>query len=234
MKRIGLIGGVSPESTAIYYRLLNKAAQQRYGGEHSADLILYSLDYGVMLDCYSREDWTAFIGHVVDAGRRLDAAGCGVLAIASNTTNLAADDLASTISAPVIYLQNALVDAMRDQQVSKPLLLGTRVTMEGPFYRSALLERHGVVAEPPNEPDRTIIDRIIFDELTHGEIKEESRREYLRIIETSKEAGFDSVILGCTEIGMLIEQKHTHTPVLDTTLIHAQAIADFAFDESNA
>jgi len=167
-KRIGLIGGVSPESTVVYYRLLNTAAREKLGGEHSAEVMIYSLPYGIMLEYYEARDWTSFKRKVVDAGKRLEAAGCEVLAISSNTTNMAAEDVAASVTSPVIFLQKTLADTLHAAEKKKPLLLGTPVTMEGEFYRPTLREKYGVSASIPDTNDRETVDRIIFEELTHG------------------------------------------------------------------
>ena len=232
MKRIGLIGGVSPESTVVYYRLLNAAARKKLGGEHSADVVIYSLPYGVMLDHYNAGDWVSFKAAVVDAGKRLQAAGCEVLAISSNTTNMAAEDVAAQVDRPFIFLQETLADALKAAAMKSPLLLGTPVTMEGEWYRPNLHEKYGVETSIPNAEDRETVNRIIFNELTHGVVKDESRQAYLDIIERGKAAGADCVILGCTEIGLLIEQRHVDLPVFDTTIIHAAAISDFALGDA--
>ena len=234
MKRIGLIGGVSPESTVVYYRLLNAAARRVYGGETSADIVVHSLNYGEMYGYYKTGDWDAFKRTVVEAGRGLEAAGAEVLAISSNTTNMAADDLAAAVDTPVIYLLETLRDAMAAKGAVNPLLLGTPVVMEGAFYRSTLQERYGVETLVPDEADRAVVNRVIFEELVEGVVSDASRQAYVDVIDRNKSRDIDSVILGCTEIGMLIEQRYVDIPAFDTTLIHAQAIADVAFQGEGA
>lgn len=229
MKRIGLIGGVSPESTVVYYRLLNAAARRAYGGETSADIIIHSLNYGRMYAYYKASDWPAFKSTVVAAGRGLQAAGADVLAISSNTTNMAADDLAAAVGVPVVFLLETLRDALRAQGVERPLLLGTPVVMEGDFYRPTLRDRFGVETLVPDADDRAVVNRIIFDELVEGVVSDKSRQDYVDVIERNKARGADSVIFGCTEIGMLLEQRHVDLPAFDTTLIHTEALAQFAF-----
>ncbi len=228
MKRIGLVGGVSPESTAIYYRYLNEAANVRYGGDRSAEILIYSLDFGRMVGLYTNADWDEFGQNIVEAARILDNAGSQVIAIASNTCNLAGAKVESAVSAQFISLLDALCEAMAKQNVLRPLLLGTPFVMEGHFYRPTLKEQYGIEAVIPNQEEREIVRRVIFDELVKGEVRQSSRQDYLDIIHRY-EGETDAVILGCTEIGMLIEQSHTKVPAFDTTRIHAAAIADAAF-----
>ena len=230
MKRIGLVGGVSPQSTAIYYDLLNKAANERYGGDHSAEILVYSLDFGHMVDLYTSNEWTLFSQRIVDAAKALDAAGCDVMAIASNTCNLAGDLVAQNIEAEFLPLIDPLCAAMAGRGVFKPLLLGTPFVMEGPFYRPTLRDKFQTETVIPNDDEREIVRRVIFDELVNGVVKDTSRQAYLDIIH-HYQAETDGVILGCTEIGMLIEQSDTHVPVFDTTAIHAAAIARAAFKQ---
>lgn len=231
MKRIGLIGGVSPESTVVYYRRLNAAAREKLGGEHSQDLVVHSLDYGQMLGFYNAQNWVSFKANVVSSGKALAAIGCDALAICSNTVQLAADDLAAAVDIPVLNLLDALSAALKAADVKRPLLLGTPLTMEGDFYRPTLKAKSGLDTIVPGTDDRAIVDRVIFDELCHGIVRDNSRHDWLEIIERGVSQGADCVILGCTEIGLLIEQSHLKLPVFDTTLIHTKAITDFAISD---
>ena len=231
MKRIGLIGGVSPESTVIYYRLLNAAARARLGGEHSANILLYTLDYGVMVHHYNVGDWPAFIGEVVKGAECLGAAGVDALAITSNTTHIAADAVAEATGLPVIHLLDALTDAMNKKGVRKPLLMGTPVVMSGDHYLSALRERYDGAPIVPNDLEQNEIGRIILDELVNGVVKDASRDSLLSMIAHHKEAGADGLILGCTELCMILSQKHSELPVFDTTALHAAMVSDYAFGD---
>ena len=228
MKRIGLIGGVSPESTVLYYRLLNAAAREAMGGDHSANLMIFSLDFGKIHKLYDAEDWAGFKAEVVGAGHALTAAGCELLAIGSNTTNMAADDVQAAVGVPVISLFEALVVALRARSATRPLLLGTPFVMEGPYYRQKLAEEFDMPTTVPSPGDRREVDRVIFEELVNGQFLDTSRDAYLEIIARGVADGADSVILGCTEIGLLIGQHHTDLPVFDTTRLHAAAIAQAA------
>lgn len=233
-KKIGLIGGVSPESTVFYYRLINQAAARRLGRPHSAEVIIYALDFGTMMKHYTAEDWPSFKAEVVRAGRALEAAGCDALAISSNTTQMAVFDLADAVGAPVINMLTVLGNALTDAGVQRPLVLGTPFVMEGDFYRPHLEAIYGLKTIIPGADDRREVDRVIFEELVNGVISPEARRSYIEIIARGAAAGADAVILGCTEIGLLIEQDHARQPVFDTTRLHAAAIAEFAFSERPA
>lgn len=230
MKLIGLIGGVSPESTEIYYRLLNGHARNRLGGEHSANIMLYALDYGVMIKHYTQQDWDAFKNEVLVGARRLKAAGVDALMIGSNTTHIAADSVRKDTGLPLIHLQDALVQSLQSHHVTKPLLLGTPVVMSGDHYIPALRQRYDGEIIVPNKEEQSTIGRIILDELVNGEVKASSREEMLDITNNHKDC--DGVILGCTELCMILSQQHTALPVFDTTSLHAAAASAFAFGET--
>ncbi len=226
MKLLGLIGGVSPESTVIYYRLLNEAARDRLGGEHSANIVLYTLDYGTMIRHYDAGDWPAFIAEVVKGAEHLAAAGAEVLVISSNTTHVAAEAAQEATGLPLIHVLDALTDAMNSAAAKKPLLLGTPVVMGGDHYLPALAQRyHGDVLVPTTQ-EQGEIGRIILDELVNGDVHEPSRKVLLAIIDRH---GADGVILGCTELCMILSQKYVDLPVFDTTALHAMAASAYAF-----
>ncbi len=229
MKRIGIIGGVSPESTVTYYRLLNTAAREAFGGETSADIVIHSLNFDRMHGLYRAGAWAEFKQTVVAAGEGLVAAGAECLAIASNTTNMAAEDLAAAVDVPVIRLLETLADALRAACVERPLLLGTPVVMAGDFYRPTLSAVYGFDTLVPDEEDREEVRRVIFDELVEGVVRDASRASWRAIIKRGVDAGADSVIYGCTEIDMLMRPGDVDIPAFDTTLIQAEAIARAAF-----
>jgi len=229
VKRVGLIGGVSPESTEVYVRQFNRAARRRMGGEHSATFIVWHLDYGVMIELYRKRDWARFIDEVVTAGEGLKRAGVKALMIGSNTTHVAAEALAEATGLPVIHLLDALARAMRAANVKRPLLLGTAFTMSGEFYRPALAARYDGGPIVPTVAEQSVIERIILDELCHGAVREDSRRAMLDIVAAHPEA--DGVILGCTELCLILSQEHSALPVFDTTALHADAGMAFAFGE---
>lgn len=229
MKRIGLIGGVSPESTEIYVRLLNNRARARLGGEHSLSFIVWHLDYGTMMTHYRKSDWPRYIDEVVKAGEGLKRAGAAALMIGSNTSHLTADALAEATGLPVIHVIDALSAAMKKAGVRRPLLLGTPVVMSGDFYRPALAKRYDGDPVIPSPDEQRAIGRIIFDELCLGVVKDASRRELQRVIAAHSDA--DAVILGCTELCLILSQDDCALPVFDTTAIHADAGLAFAFGE---
>jgi len=228
VKLLGLIGGVSPESTLIYYRLLNEAAKARLGPEHSANILLYTLDYGVMIHHYNAGDWEAFKAEVVKAAEHLKAAGVDALMICSNTTHVAADAVAQATGLPVIHLMDALASAMAAAGARQPLLLGTPVVMSGDQYKGELAKRYDGAVLTPTGPEQDIIGRIILDELVNGEVLDSSRKE---LIDIAARDSADAVILGCTELCMILSQEHLELPVFDTTAIHASAASAFSFEE---
>ena len=228
MKLLGLIGGVSPESTAIYYRLLNETARARLGSQHSANILLYALDYGVMITHYDNHDWEAFKGEVVIGAKRLARAGVDALVICSNTTHVGADAAHEATGLPVIHVLDALSDALKANDARRPLLMGTPVVMAEGHYRRELAKRYQGDVITPSEADRETIGRIILDELVRGEVRSKSRDELLAIADASN---CDGIILGCTELCMILAQEHTDIPVFDTTALHALAASAFAFGE---
>ncbi|WP_428408259.1 aspartate/glutamate racemase family protein [Hyphococcus sp.] len=228
MKLIGLIGGMSPEATVIYYRLLNEAARARYGSLHSANLMLYALDYGVMIEHYDNRDWDAFNAEVVKGAKHLESAGVDAIVISSNTTHMAADAVKAAVAIPLIHMLDVLAETMTAAGAKSPLLLGTPVVMGGAYHRAELAKRYSGEVLVPAEEEQAAIGRIILDELVLGDVRDESRQELLAIVERH---GADSVILGCTELCMILGQEHCDMPVFDTTGLHAAAAARFAFGE---
>ncbi len=221
IRTVGIIGGVSPESTVVYYRLLNAAMRERFGGQHSAPVLIGALDYGEMVGFYHARDWSRFIDAVLAMGRRLEAGGAECLAISSNTTHIAADALVRESSVPVIHLLDALSDALKADGKRRPLLFGTGVVASADFYRDAFEERFEAGFDVPASEDQASIDRIIFQELVEGRVEPASRAVLDGIIE--KHADCDSVILGCTELCLILDHTAPR-PVYDTTAHHARAI----------
>ena len=229
MKMLGLIGGVSPESTAIYYRLLNEQAQARLGGQHSANILLYAIDYGVAFGHYQRGDWDAYAGEVVKGAEHLKAAGADFLAIASNTSHVGAAPSASATGLPVLHVLDALVEAMSAAGSKRPLLLGTPFVMAGDFYRAELARRFSGEAIAPDAEEQKTVGRIIFDELVNADVLDSSREELKRMVARSN---CDGVILGCTELCMILSQEDFEISVFDTTGLHAAALAAHMFEEN--
>ena len=228
MKTLGLIGGMSWESTLVYYQLLNRMTRERLGGTHSAPLILWSLDFAPIAVMQSEGRWDDATAVLVDAARRLERAGAEGLLICANTMHRMADEVQAAISIPVIHVADATAAAIRAGGVERPLLLATRYTMEQAFYRDRLAAS-GVQASIPGETERNRLQSIIFDELIQGRFEPASKAAMLAMIDQARrEQGTDGVILGCTEFGLLIRPEDLDLPVFDTAVIHAEAAIAFS------
>ncbi len=228
MKTIGLIGGMSWESTVTYYQLINEAVKTRLGGFHSAKILLYSVDFAEIEGAMAAGDWDGCARMLSAIAVKLEQAGAGFLLICTNTLHKVAPQVQGSVSVPVIHIAGAVAEAMKARGLSKAALLGTRYTMTQDFIRSKL-EDAGIEVLLPAPPDIGTVNRVIFDELCMGIVSEASRKEYLRIMEGLAAKGAQGVVLGCTEIGMLIRQEDTALPVFDTTRIHAAKAVSLAF-----
>ena len=227
MKTIGLIGGMSWESTIPYYQIINEAVKRRLGGLHSARLILYSVEFDEIERCQSSGNWAESARILGDAALRLEQAGAEMLVICTNTMHKVAPQIAERISIPILHIADATADALESAGMVKVGLLGTKYTMTQDFYKKKLIERGFEVLIPEADEVETVND-VIFHELCVGEIREESRRNFQKVIEGLKARGAQGVILGCTEIGMLIAPADSALPVFDTTQIHALRAAELA------
>ena len=228
MKTLGLIGGMSWESTTLYYQYLNRMARERLGGQHSASLVMVSVDFAPIAAMQAAGLWDEATAEMVGAARRLEQAGAEAIVICANTMHRMADEVAAAVNVPLIHVADALARAVVAAAVRKPLLLATRFTMEQPFYRDRL-RRRGVNALIPAEPDRIRLHSIIFDELVQGRFKLASKEAMLAMVESAVRAeGVDGVILGCTEFGLLVQEGDLAVPVFDTAELHARAAMDFA------
>ena len=227
MKTLGLIGGISAESTTIYYRELNRMVRERLGGLHSCELILWSVDFAPVAALQARDDWDATGALLADAARKLEVAGAQAIVICANTMHLNAPQVEAAVSVPLIHIADATAAALKAKGVSRPLLLATRFTMEKAFYRDRL-EAQGLAVLVPGEGDREHLHAIIYDELCQGVILAASRVSVLDMIERGRAAGADSLIFGCTEIGLLLDAGDMPLPTVDTALAHAEAAVDFA------
>lgn len=228
MKTIGLLGGMSWESTQGYYRAINEGVKEALGGLHSAKLVLNSVDFAEIEACQQSGDWRKAGEILAQAAQGVEAAGADCLLICTNTMHKVAEDIDDAISIPLIHIADATGEALKQAGVKRVGLLGTAFTMEQDFYKGRLSERHDLEVLVPKAEDRALIHRVIFQELCVGITTNASKAEYLRIIEALKEQGAEAVILGCTEIGMLVTQADTNTPLFDTTEIHANAAVTFA------
>ena len=226
MKTIGLIGGMSWESTAHYYRVINQETAARLGGLHSAPLIVHSVDFAPIAEMQTAGDWDGAGRQLASIARKLEAAGAEVIGLATNTMHIVADQITAAIAVPFIHIADPTADALTADGFETVGLLGTRFTMEMSFYRDRLAGR-GLRSLIP-EVDRTNLNGIIFEELCRGIVREESRRVYISAIERLAARGAEAVILGCTEITMLIDDSVSPLPVYDTTDLHARALVDAA------
>ena len=228
MKTLGLIGGMSWESTAIYYRHLNELARQRLGGLHSAQLLLWSFDFAEIEALQAAEDWTAATERMVEAARRLARAGAEAIVICTNTMHRMAAEVEAAVEVPLIHIADTTAAAIEASPARRPLLLATGYTMAQDFYKGRLRDRHGIDVAVPDEAGRAMVHRVIYEELCQGLVRPESKRAYLELIAAQRRGGIDGVILGCTEVCMLIGPDDLDLPVFDTTRIHAERAMDFA------
>lgn len=225
MKTLGLIGGMSWESTVPYYRLINQTVKEQLGGLHSARLLLYSVDFAQIERLQHAGDWDAAGVVLADAGRALRAGGAELLVICTNTMHKVADVVESASGLPLLHIADPTGEEIRRAGLQRIGLLGTRFTMEQDFYRQRLVERHGLEVLVPDADDRDTVHRVIYEELCLGTIREESRARYRAIIERLVARGAQGVILGCTEIGLLIGAEDAAVPLFDTTALHARHAA---------
>ena len=228
MKTIGLLGGMSWESTVTYYEVLNREIGKRLGGLHSARVLLLSVDFQQIETLQHEGKWDKLGEILAREAATLERAGADFLVLATNTMHLVAPAMEEAVSIPLLHIADATARRIEDSGIRSIGLLGTRFTMEKPFYRGRLEERHGLEVVVPAPEDREVIHRVIYEELVLGKILPESRREYQRIVQALQDEGAEGVILGCTESGLLLNQTDTQLPLFDTALIHAQAAAEFA------
>lgn len=228
MKTIGLIGGLSWQSSIDYYRLVNQDVQARLGGHHNARSVMVSVDFADAEALMRAGDWNGLERLLVDAGRRLEAAGADFAVLCTNTMHKLAGPLQAALRVPLLNIVDVAAGAVRAAGLEPVALLGTRFVMREDFY-VARLAANGVRALVPDEAGQAEVDRIIFDELTRGVVSDASRQAYLRVIDKLRQRGAQGVILGCTEIGLLLKPGDCALPLLDTTALHARAAVDLAF-----
>lgn len=228
MKTIGLIGGMSWESTSSYYKAINEGVKAQLGGLHSAKICLYSVDFHEIeqLQHQGRWDYTATI--LGQAAQSVQAGGADFVLICTNTMHKVAPQIEEMISIPILHIADATATQLVKDGVTKVGLLGTRFTMEQDFYKQRLTEQFGIEVVIPDERQRNLVHDVIYNELCQGEISDSSRQEYLSIIDSLAEQGAQAVILGCTEIALLVDQQHTSVALYDTTQIHAEAAVNCA------
>lgn len=229
MKTIGLLGGMSWESTATYYSCLNQGVTHRLGGLHSARILLYSVEFQELVTAMKAGDWDAIARVLVQAARVLEAGGADFFLICTNTMHKLAPQIQDAVSIPLLHIADATALRAKAEGYRRVGLLGTAFTMQEDFYAGRLQKQHGLEVLTPSPADCTLVDEVIFQELCQGRVTEASRAGYLRVIEQLRENGAEAVILGCTEIGMLVGPEHTDLPLLDTTRLHVAAALEMAF-----
>ncbi len=231
MKTIGLLGGMSWESTILYYQLLNQGVRERLGGLHSAKIILHSVDFAEIEQYQISGQWEAAAGKLATAAAGLEQAGADMVLICTNLMHKVAPAIEAKLNVPLLHIADAVGRAIQQKGLQKVGLLGARYTMEEDFYRQRLFDRYGIEVVIPAVEERNLVHQVIFDELCRGQITESARNSYLTIIENLRSQGAQGVILGCTEIPLLIEPHHTDLPLFNTTALHAESALESAFNE---
>jgi aspartate racemase len=231
LKVIGLIGGMSWESTIPYYRQINESIKERLGGLHSAKVILYSVDFHEVERLQHRGDWEAAGALLAHAARALEAAGAHFLVLCTNTMHKVAPAIEAAVGISLLHIADPSAAEIKRAGLSRVGLLGTRFTMEQEFYTERLRQRHGLQVLMPGEADREIVHRVIYEELCLGRVVDASRSQYRRIMADLVDQGAEAIILGCTEISLLVEPGDASVPLFDTTRIHARAAAEWALRE---
>ncbi len=227
MKTIGLIGGMSWESSVVYYELINKKVREKLGGFHSAKSIMVSVDFAEIENLQHKDDWDGLNKQMVAAAQQLERAGADLFILCTNTMHLCSEEMIKNTSIPFLHIAKVTAEKIIAQNIKKVALLGTKFTMEKDFYKGILTE-YGIEVLIPNEADRAMVHRVIYQELVQGKIINQSKKEYQKIIKELESRGAEGVILGCTEIPLLIQATDVDIPIFDTTKIHAESAVDFA------
>lgn len=231
MKKLGLLGGMSWESTVPYYQVINRTVNEHLGGLHSAEILLYSVDFQRIEEMQMAGRWPAAAELLTAAAQRLEAAGADLLVLCTNTMHKVAEEIEAGTSVPFLHIADATGEAIRHRGLSAVGLLGTRFTMEEGFYRRRLEDRFGLHVVTPDAAGRELVHRVIYDELCRGRILEESRVDYRKILHRLAAAGAEGIILGCTEISLLVRPEDSPVPLFDTTEIHARRAAELALEQ---
>jgi aspartate racemase len=232
MKRLGLLGGMSWESSAEYYRLINEAVRDRLGGLHSADLVLRSIDFAEIEEMQRRAEWGAAGERLALEARLLAEAGAELLILCTNTLHKVVDTITERVHIPLLHIADASAEALRAAGLHTVGLLGSAYTMEQDFYKGRLRDRHGLTVFVPDDGDRRLVNDIIFQQLCLGVIEEESRETYRRVIAGLAQRGAEGILLGCTEIGLLIRPGDADVPLFDSARLHAERAVDLALERS--
>jgi aspartate racemase len=226
-KRIGILGGMSPESTVAYYEYITRTYTQRYGDYGYPEIIIYSVSFQPYVDWPNQDRWDLVAQGLAQAAQKLEAAGADLILIATNTMHLVFDEVQASVQTPMLSLLDAVAEAILARGLDRVGLLGTRFTMEKAFYQDALA-RQGITVLVPDAADREVVNTVIYDELVAGQIRDESRADFAAIVRRLAERGAEGVILGCTEIPLLIGEADVGLPLFDTTAIHAEAALQYA------
>ncbi len=231
MKTIGLIGGMSWESSLEYYRIINETVREQLGGLHSARIFMYSFDFAEIAELQDVGNWDQTAKLITRAAQRLEKAGADVLLICTNTMHKVADEVQENVEIPLLHIADAATEEIKARGLKKVGLLGTKFTMEEDFYKGRLSDKYGIEVIIPDEHERQIIHQVIYDELCIGQAKQASKEKFRRIMQNLAENGAEGIILGCTEICLLVDQRDAEIPLFDTTTIHATSAARFALSQ---
>jgi aspartate racemase len=231
MKTIGLIGGMSWESSLEYYRIINETIREQLGGLHSARIVMQSFDFAQIAELQHTGNWDQAAKLLAGAAKRLEQAGAEVLVICTNTMHKSADHVQNNVHIPLLHIADATAEQIKAKELKIVGLLGTKLTMEEDFYKGRLRDKHGIEVIIPDEHERQIIDQIIYDELCIGQVKQDSKENFCRIMQNLAENGAEGIILGCTEICLLVGQQDATVPIFDTTKIHATSAGRFALSQ---
>ena len=231
MKTIGLIGGLSWQSSLEYYRIINELVRDRLGGLHSAKIVMHSFDLAEMAALQKQGDWPRAAGLIIEAAAGLQNAGADVLIICTNTMHKVADEVQGSIKIPLLHIADATAEEIKAAGLKKVGLLGTRFTMEEDFWKARLVQKHGLEVIIPDQDERQIVDRTIYRELCIGQVKPSSKENLCKIIRNLIARGAEGIVLGCTEIYLLLDQRDVQVPLFDTTRIHAESAARFVLEQ---
>ena len=234
MKVIGLLGGMSWESTASYYQLINEGVNRQLGGLHSAKICLYSVDFAEIEKLQCNDSWEESGKLLAEAAKSLEAAGADFLLLCTNTMHKVSPDIVSKISIPFLHIADATAEQLTADGVRRIGLLGTKFTMEQTFYKNRISDTFGIEVIIPNQDQRDLVHKVIYEKLCLGRISEVSKQQFIEIITALGEAGAEAVILGCTEIGLLVSQADVQVPLYDTTVIHAAKAVERALSTATS
>jgi len=228
MKTIGILGGLSWESTQHYYQIMNQYVQRRLGGFHSLKSLIYSFNFEEIIRLLDQDDWGRVAQMLVEGAKKLEAAGADLLIMACNSVHVVAYPVQSSVQIPLLHIVDPTAEAIKQSKFRKIGLLGTKYTMEEDFYRERLEDKHRIEVFLPEPEERDLVDKVIFEELVLGKIRSASEKKYQAIIQNLKKKGAQGVILGCTEIGLLVPSEESSIPLFDTAELHGKAAVDFA------